>query len=77
VHHPLGNALAIEVLQLLDQLEVLQQQWPAAAGAPAVLVVGDRVAGCRCESRAGSFIVALLTGRAARVVERTLAAATR
>jgi hypothetical protein len=42
MHHPFRDALAVEVLQLLDQVEVLQQQRAARAGAERVLVVGDR-----------------------------------
>src|SRR5258705_10037329 len=36
VHHSLWDALAIEMLELLDEVEVLQQQWSARTG-------GDRV----------------------------------
>ena len=45
VHHALGNALAVEVLQFLDQVKVLQQQQTAWPGAERVLVVDDRNAG--------------------------------
>ena len=45
VHHALGNALAVEVLQLLDEVEILQQDRPARAGGDRVLVVGDGDAG--------------------------------
>ncbi len=45
VHHALGDALAVQVRQLLDQLEVLQQQRAARAGGQRVLVVGDGRAG--------------------------------
>jgi hypothetical protein len=45
VHHALGNALAVEVLQLFDQVEVLEQQRAARTGADGVLVFRDRNAG--------------------------------
>ena len=48
MHHALGNALAVEVLQLLDQVEVLQQHgprgpavsefWLSATGMPEAVV---------------------------------------
>jgi hypothetical protein len=38
LHHALGNALAVEVLELFDQVEVLQQErgefWLSATGMP-------------------------------------------
>jgi hypothetical protein len=41
MHHAFRDALAIEVLELLDQMDVLQQHRSAAAGSERVLVVGD------------------------------------
>jgi hypothetical protein len=41
MYPPLGDALAVEVLQLFDQVYVLQQRRPAAAGCERVLVIGD------------------------------------
>ncbi|PMQ14793.1 hypothetical protein JaAD80_19100 [Janthinobacterium sp. AD80] len=41
MHHALGNALAVEMLEFFDQVEVLQQQGTAGAGADGILVVGD------------------------------------
>ena len=38
----LGNALVVEVGDLLAEDEVLEQRRPARAGAQRVLVVGDR-----------------------------------
>ena len=45
VHRPLGDALAVLVGELLDQLVVLHQQRPARAGGHRILVVGDGGAG--------------------------------
>jgi hypothetical protein len=42
VHDPLGDTLAIEVGELLDQLHVLQQHRTAVAGGQRAGVVGDR-----------------------------------
>ncbi len=42
VDHPLGDALAVEVGVLFEQVHVADQQRPARAGGQAVLVVGDR-----------------------------------
>ena len=41
----LGNALAVMVSQLLDQLPVLHEDRAAIAGGKAVLIVSDRRAG--------------------------------
>ncbi|MNQ08762.1 hypothetical protein D3C85_215620 [compost metagenome] len=41
VHDALGNALAVEMLEFFDQVEVLQQQRATGAGADGILVVGD------------------------------------
>jgi len=51
MHHALGDAFAVEVLQLLDQVEILDQDGAARAGGLRVLVVGDRRARCGGESR--------------------------
>ena len=40
MHHALGNALVVEVGDLLAQDEVFQQRWPMRRGAQGVLVVG-------------------------------------
>ena len=45
MHDPLGDALAVEMRVLFEELTILQQQRPARAGGQAVLVVGDRDAG--------------------------------
>ena len=42
VHDALGNALVIEVRDLLAQDEIFEQRGPAQAGLQRVLVVGDR-----------------------------------
>jgi len=42
VYHALGDALAIEALQFLDQLHVLQQHRTIGAGGLRVLVVANR-----------------------------------
>lgn len=41
VHHPLGNALAVEVGEFLHQPDVLHQDGAAGAGGEAVVVVDD------------------------------------
>ncbi len=45
VHAPLGNHLAIEVGELLDQPDVLQEGWAAGASGLDIEIVGDRSAG--------------------------------
>ena len=42
MHDALGNALVIEVRDLLAQDEIFEQRGPAQAGLERVLVVGDR-----------------------------------
>lgn len=42
MHHPLGNTLAVEALELLDQLNILQQHRPSGACGLRVLVVAHR-----------------------------------
>ena len=59
VHHPLGNALAVLMGELFDELVVLQQDRPAFSGREGVLVVGHRRAG------AGGHYGALFLGHAA------------
>jgi len=44
VHDPLGDALAIEVADLLEELVVLERRRPAVADRALILVVRDRVA---------------------------------
>jgi len=44
VHDPLGDALAIEVADLLEELVILERGRPAVADRALVLVVRDRVA---------------------------------
>jgi hypothetical protein len=44
VHHPLRDALAVEVADLLQELVVLQRRRPTSAHRALVLVVVDRVA---------------------------------
>lgn len=44
MHHALGDAFAIEALQLLDQLHILQQYRAAGASGLRVLIVTDRSA---------------------------------
>src|SRR5690606_20520545 len=46
MHAPLGNHLAVEVGQLLEQPDVLQQGRTAGAGRQDVLVIGNGRAGC-------------------------------
>src|SRR5690606_30142333 len=41
VHDALGDALVVEVRDLLTHDEVFQQGWPAIPGLEGVLVVGD------------------------------------
>jgi hypothetical protein len=50
VHHALGNALAVEVLQLLDQVDILQQDRPARAGGDRVLAISYRDAAGGCQA---------------------------
>ena len=42
MHDALGDPLAVEVLHLLEQLNVLHQQRAARSGGEGVLIVGDR-----------------------------------
>ena len=42
VHHALGNALVIEVEDLLAEVEILEQRRAALADLQGVLIVGDR-----------------------------------
>ncbi len=58
--HALGSALAVEVLQLFDQVEVLQQQRAARAGAEGILVVGDRNTGSGGETGLAHREISLL-----------------
>jgi hypothetical protein len=44
VHRPLGNALAVLVGELLEQLIILQQDRAARTGGDRVLVIRDRIA---------------------------------
>jgi hypothetical protein len=44
VHDPLGNALAIEVADLLEELVVPEGGWSSVPDRALVLVVRDRVA---------------------------------
>jgi hypothetical protein len=52
VDHAFRNALAVEMLELFDQVEVLQKKRAARAGADRVLVVCDRNPG-----RGGELLV--------------------
>src|SRR5258708_22492291 len=45
MHHPLGDALAVEMGHLLDQPEILHEQWTARTGGEGILIVGDGCAG--------------------------------
>ena len=45
MHHALGDALAVLVRQLLEQLVVLHQHRAALAGGQRILIVGDRRTG--------------------------------
>ena len=47
MHDPLGNALVVEVRDLLAEDEVLEQGRAAQPGLERVLVVGDRLAEVR------------------------------
>jgi hypothetical protein len=49
VHDALGDPLAVEARELLEQVLVLEQQRAARACALRVLVVGDRSAGFRAK----------------------------
>jgi len=51
VHGALGNALAILVRELFQQVEVLHEHWAEGPRRDAVLVVGDRYSANRCECR--------------------------
>ena len=44
MHDPLGDALAIEVADLLEELVVLERRRPAVADRALILVVRDGVA---------------------------------
>jgi len=52
VHHSLGNAFAILMRQLFDELVVLEQDRASRAGGQGVLIVGNRGA-----CRGGQFCV--------------------
>jgi hypothetical protein len=56
VNGAFGNALAVLMRQLLDQLIVLQQQRPARTDGDRVLVIGDRRAGAGRQPRSGLVI---------------------
>jgi hypothetical protein len=60
VDYALGDALAVEVLELLDQVEVLQQHGAARTGGDRILVVGNGDAGGGGEVGHGSFLFKLL-----------------
>jgi predicted phosphoribosyltransferase len=45
MEHSLGNALAVEMRHLLQQVKIAQQARPARAGRQAVLIVDDGIAG--------------------------------
>ena len=53
VHHPLGDALAVEAGQLLQQVLVLEEDRTARAGGLAALVVDDRCARLGGQGRLG------------------------
>ena len=42
MNHAFGDALVVEVEDLVAQHEVFKQRWPAPAGFQRILVVGDR-----------------------------------
>ncbi len=63
VDHALGDALAVEVRELLEQHLVLDEQGPADAGGLALVVVGDRRAGLGGQ-RPGSVVELLAHGKA-------------
>ena len=78
VHDPLGDALVVEVEDLLAEVEVVEQRRAALAGAQRVLVVGDRDAllGGQRHAGAGGRLVGLAAGadlvdqRRRRLLER-------
>ena len=47
MHHALGDAFAVEMRVLFNELPILQQKRPARAGGKAVLVIRDWNAGGR------------------------------
>ena len=51
MHDPLGNALVVEVEDLLAEMKVLDQRRSALADLQGVLVVGDRPALCGGQDR--------------------------
>ena len=66
MHDALGDALVVEVRELLAQDEVLEQRRPARAGLQGVLVVGDRhalVGGEHLARRVHSHAVQRIDGR--------------
>jgi hypothetical protein len=42
----LRDIFTVEVGKLLEQVEVVEQQWAARAGGAGILVIGDRGAAC-------------------------------
>jgi hypothetical protein len=44
VHAALWDVFTVKVGKLLDQMEVVEQQWATGAGGAGILVVGDRSA---------------------------------
>ncbi len=57
VHRAFGNALAVLVRKLLDQLIILHQQGTAGARAEGVLVIRNRITGAGGQLTAGLCIV--------------------
>ncbi len=80
MHRPLGDALAVLVRKLLDQLIVLQQHGAARTSRDGILVIGDGGAGGRGQGRflrhnVFSLLASAKCGRGAELgVRRTIMA---
>ena len=66
VHDPLGDALVVEVGDLLPEDEVLQERGTAQSGLERVLVVGDGLAEVRREPAAAGVDAHAVEGRVGR-----------
>ena len=66
MHDPLGDALVVEVRELLPEDEVLQQRGTSQSGLERVLVVGDGLPEVRREPLPAGVDAHAVEGRVAR-----------